>query len=324
MKATTCGVILAMLTVFSAAVQSAAYPEKPIKMIVGFAHGGPTDGVARYLAPKLAKSLGQQVVVENKPGASGILAAVFIKEAAPDGYVLNFVSGGTIAVAPVYNESVPFDVFKDFTMIGGIAAYPNVVVVPPSSPFKTLADLINTARKKPGTVTFASAGVGSSNHLATEQFAAATGIKLSHVPYKGDSPMMSDLYSGRVDVAFINLLSTKPGIKDGRLRALALSTPSPSPLAPGVPTVAQEANIPGYYAETWNGMMAPAGLSLTIRNRLNAELNKILGSDDTKAWLFNMGQRPFITTPEEFTNHVKSETARWRSLVDAGVIQKGN
>ena len=300
----------------------AAYPEKPITLVIGFTSGGPTDAVGRYLARKLEAELGQPVVVENRTGANGVVALQVVKRAPADGYTLMLGSSGTLAIEPVYKQKVDYDVLRDFTPISLVATYPYLLVVPASSPFKTVDELIAGARSRPDTLTFASAGSGAVNHLAGEWFKSALKLQITHIPYKGDSVAIADLVTGRVDMAFLSIVAANPQIQNGKMRALAVASAEPTNAAPGMVTVAKAAGIPGFEAAPWNGVLAPAGLPAEITNKLNTAIRRVMDTDDAKAVLLNLGLYPLSSTPEAFAQHIRTQTERWRQVIESAQIPK--
>ncbi|QKH38836.1 tripartite tricarboxylate transporter substrate binding protein [Achromobacter pestifer] len=301
---------------------AAGYPAKPVTLVIGFTAGGPTDAVGRYLARKLETELGQTVVVENRAGANGVVAVQSVKRAAADGYTLMLGSSGTLSIEPVYKQKVDYQVLKDFQPVALVASYPYLLVVPSSSSFNTVQELIAGARQKPGTLTFASAGSGAVNHLAGEWFKSASKVDITHVPYKGDSAAIADLVAGRVDMAFLSAIAAMPQVQAGKLRALAIASAEPSPVAPGVPTVAQAAGIPGFTAEPWNGVLAPAGLPPDVTLRLNAAVNKIMGTAETRDALLKLGQFPMTGSADDFAQHIRTQTERWAQVIQDGNIAK--
>ncbi len=308
----------------SASVSAANFPEKHITLVIGFTAGGPTDMVGRYVAAQLEKELGQTVIVENRTGANGVVAVQMVKRKPPDGYTLMLGSSGTLSIEPVYKKRVDYDVLKDFTPVGLIANYPYLLVVPQNSPFKNVTELIESARRKPNSLSFASAGSGAVNHLAGEWFKSGTQTQIVHVPYKGDSAAVVDLIAGRIEMAFLSVIAAAPQIKAGKLRALGIAAAQPLSVAEGVPTIAQEANIKGFSAEPWNGILAPAGLPAEITSKLNAAINKIMSTEEAKAKLLSMGQYPLTGSPEDFTNHIKTQTAHWSQVIEAAQIEKAD
>ncbi|WP_447919804.1 Bug family tripartite tricarboxylate transporter substrate binding protein [Achromobacter aegrifaciens] len=303
---------------------AAEYPSKPVTLVIGFTAGGPTDAVGRYLARKLEAELGQTVVVENRAGANGVVAVQSVKRAAADGYTLMLGSSGTLSIEPVYKQKVDYQVLKDFQPVALVASYPYLLVVPSASPFKTVQELIAGARQKPGTLTFASAGSGAVNHLAGEWFKSASKVDITHVPYKGDSAAIADLVAGRVDMAFLSAIAAMPQVQAGKMRALAIASAEPSPVAPGIPTVAQAAGIPGFTAEPWNGILAPAGLSPEVTLRLNAAVNKVMGTAESREALLKLGQFPMTGSTDDFARHIRTQTDRWAQVIQDGNIAKAD
>ena len=289
------------------------YPNKPIRLIVGFSTGGSADTVGRALAEGLSTRLGQPVVVENKAGANGNIAAELVARAAPDGYTLYFPSIGHAVNASLY-KNLPFDSIKDFTAIGSVFSAPNMLVVPMNSPYKSVAEIIAAAKANPDKLTFASSGSGTSVHLSAVLFEKMAKIEMIHIPYKGTGSAMPDVISGQVDMSFPNLPSAVPQVKAGNLRGLAITTAKRSAAAPDMPTMA-ESGVPGYEMATWYGLVAPANLPKDIRNRLNKELQSILADPKFKDKLIMQGADPMPGTPEQFAAFIKSETEKWRKLI---------
>lgn len=309
---------LAVIAVFGLSAANAAepavtYPTKPIRLIVGFSPGGAADTVGRALAEGLSTRLGQPVVVENKPGANGNIAAEFVARAPGDGYVLYFPSIGHAVNVSLY-KNLPYDSVKDFTAIGSVFSAPNILVVPMSSPYKTVGELIAAGKANPGKLTFASSGSGTSVHLSAVLFEKMAKIDMVHIPYKGTGSAMPDVISGQVDMSFPNLPSGWPQVKAGNLRALGVTTAKRSAAAPTVPTIA-ESGLPGYDMATWYGLVAPANLPVSIRNQLNKELQSILADPKFKDKLIAQGADPMPGTPEQFAQFIKSETEKWRKLI---------
>jgi len=315
---------LPALAAISLNAAAADYPVKPVTLVIGFTAGGPTDAVGRYLARKLEAELGQTVVVENRAGANGVVAVQSVKRAAADGYTLMLGSSGTLSIEPVYKQKVDYQVLQDFQPVALVASYPYLLVVPAGSPFNSVQELIAGARKTPGALTFASAGSGAVNHLAGEWFKSATKVDITHVPYKGDSAAIADLVAGRVDMAFLSAIAAMPQVQAGKLRALAIASAQPSSVAPGIPTVAQAADIPGFTAEPWNGVLAPAGLPPAVTQRLNAAINKIMETDESKDALLKLGQFPMTGSADDFARHIRSQTERWAQVIQAGNIAKAD
>lgn len=289
------------------------YPIKPIHLIVGFSPGGSADTVGRALAEGLSTRLGQPVVVENKAGANGNIAAEYVARSAPDGYVLYFPSIGHAVNASLY-KNLPYDPVKDFTAIGTVFSAPNILIVPASSPYKSVNELIAAAKANPGKLTFASSGSGTSVHLSAVLFEKMAKIDMIHVPYKGTGSAMPDVISGQVDMSFPNLPSGLPHVKSGSLRALGVTTAKRSAAAPNIPTIA-ESGLPGYDMATWYGLVAPANLPPKVRNRINKELQDVLADPKFKDKLIAQGADPMPGTPEQFTAFIQSEIERWRKLI---------
>jgi tripartite-type tricarboxylate transporter receptor subunit TctC len=288
-----------------------AWPTRqPIKFVIPYPPGGASDVTARILGVKLSESLGQAVVIENRPGANGIIALESVAKAAPDGYTILMANLGPNAINPVVYNKLPYDAIKDFAPITLTSVVPQIVVVAPALPIKSVQDLIAYAKANPGKLTFASAGNGASNHLSGELFNAMAGIKMVHVPYKGDAPGMTDVMSGAVGVAFPTAVAAMPHVKSGRLRAIAVTSAKRIASLPDVPTVA-EAGLAGYEAVSWGGVMAPAGTPPEIINRFNVEINRILKLPDVAEKLSSLGAEIVGTTPDEFATYLKAEIAKW-------------
>ena len=292
---------------------TSSYPTKPIHLIVGFSPGGSADTVGRALAEGLSNRLGQPVVVENKAGANGNIAAELVARSKPDGYTLYFPSIGHAVNASLY-KNLPYDPIKDFTAIGSVFSAPNMLVVPVNSPYKSVAEVIAAAKANPGRLTFASSGSGTSVHLSAVLFEKMAKIDMIHVPYKGTGSAMPDVISGQVDMSFPNLPSAVPQVKAGNLRGLGITSAKRSAAAPDVPTIA-ESGLPGYDMATWYGLVAPANLPVGIRNRLNKELQSILADPKFKDKLIAQGADPMPGSPEQFSTFIKNEMEKWRKLI---------
>jgi len=290
--------------------QAQAWPTRqPIKFIVVYPPGGASDVTARIIGAKLSESLAQSVVIENKPGANGIIALDYVAKSAPDGYTILMANLGPNAINPVVYNKLPYDAIKDFAPITLTTIVPQIIVVTPALPVNSAQDLIAYTKANPGKVTFASAGNGASNHLSGELFNSMAGIKMMHVPYKGDAPSMVDVISGTVNVALPTAVAVMPHIKSGRLRGIAVTSPKRLPSLPDVPTVAEL--LPGFEAVSWGGVMAPAGTPPNIIARLNAEINRILKMPDVAEKLQALGAEIVGSTPDEFAAYVKSEIEKW-------------
>ena len=313
------GMLAAPLLCMAALGASAqGYPGKPIKMIVPFPPAGSTDLSARAVAGKLQERLGQPVVIENKPGAGGNIGGEQAAKAPADGYTLFVGTVGTNAINASLYSKMPFDHQKDFAPVILLSKTPNVLVVNPSLPVNSVADLIKLAKAKPGELTFASSGVGTSIHMSGELFKSMAGLQMTHVPYKGSGPMLIDLISGQVHMAFDNLSAAIQHIKGGKLKALATTGSTRSPTLPDLPTV-QEAGLAGYDSTSWNAIFVPAGTPREIVDRLNRELNAILSSAETRKFFADQGAESGGGTPEQLAALVRSETAKWSKVVkDSG------
>jgi tripartite-type tricarboxylate transporter receptor subunit TctC len=295
------------------------YPSKPVRLIVAFPPGGANDIIARSVAQRLSERLGQQMVVENRPGASGALGAEVAAKSPPDGYTL-FVAAINHVVLPSIVTKVPYDIERDFTPVVLLATVPIVVTVHPSLPAKSIPDLIALAKAKPGALNYASSGNGGGTHLAGELFKMQAGVNLTHVPYKGSGPAMTDLIGGQVQLMFADLPSATSQIRGGKLRALAVGSPHASALVPDLPTVSAS-GLPGYEAYTWVGIMAPAGTPRDVVMRLNTEAVAALGRQDLKDALAAQGAEAAPGTPEQFGAHVKSEMLKWALVVKTAGIK---
>ncbi|MCC2595839.1 tripartite tricarboxylate transporter substrate binding protein [Pusillimonas sp. MFBS29] len=302
----------------SSFAHAAGYPDKPVTVYIGFSAGGPTDTVGRLLADKLSQKLGQTFVVENKVGASGVVAANLVQKAKPDGYTLMLGSSSTLSIIPHVQKNIQYDAINDFTPVALVASYPYYLAVPADSPFKTLDDLIAYGRDKNNELSYASAGTGAVNHLAGEWLKEETGIKALHVPYKGDSAAMPDLIAGRVDYALLAGIVALPQVEAGKLRVLASASSSPDKGAPNIEIIGQK-TAPGFDAEPWNGLMGPAGMPEDVVSTLNTAVNEVLSDPEVKARLLTLDQYPFTSTPAQFKQHIKDQSSRW-----AGIIKSAN
>ena len=290
-----------------------AWPSKPVRLLLPFPPGGPTDILGRIVSDRLSAALGQPVVVENRGGAGGNVGAEAAAKSAPDGYTILLVSN-PIAISPSLYTRLNYDPQKDFAPVGLLATVPNVMVTHPSVPAHTLQEFIALAKSKPGGMNFGSGGAGTSNHAAGELFNIVAGVKLVHVPYKGVNLAMNDVLAGQIQLVVIGVPAAGPHIKAGRLRALAVIAPQRLPALPDVPTVA-EAGLPNFEVTTWYGVLAPAGTPKAIVGRLNAELVRIMHSPELKDRLAAMATEPATGTPEEFAEFIKRETAKWGEVV---------
>jgi tripartite-type tricarboxylate transporter receptor subunit TctC len=289
------------------------YPNKPIRFIVGFPPGGATEFIARLVGQKLTQSMGQQVIVDNRPGAAGNLGIELAARAAPDGYTLLLVAPN-ITISPSLYKKLAYDPVRDFAPVARVAAVPMVIVTPGNLPAPTLKDFIALAKAKPGALNYASSGVGTSLHLAAELFKLQAGVNLVHVAYKGSSLAMNDVISGQVHTLFIGIPAPAPHIKTGRLRGLAVIAPQRSATLPDVPTAA-EAGMPNLEVTTWYGIFAPAGTPRAIVTKLNDEINQAMQAADVKEKLAAQSTDAIVGTPEAFGAYVKNEIAKWSDVV---------
>ncbi len=288
------------------------WPARPITIVVPFAAGGTTDIVARIVSQPLSARLGQSVIVENLGGAGGTLGANQAAKATPDGYTI-FMATIAHTMAPGIYKTLPYDFEQDFEPITVIAYVPNIVIVHPSMPAKTIGELLAYIRANPGKVNYGSAGIGSTEHMSGELLSAMANLKMVHVPYKGGAPMMADLIAGHIEMAVETSGSASPHIKAGGVRALAVSTAKRSPLFPDLPTLA-EAGLTGYDVTTWYGLLVPKGTPAAVRERLYKELSEILKPPEIATRLSDIGANPGGETPAEFAAFIKSETAKWIKL----------
>lgn len=302
----------------TAAAQS--YPTKPVKLIVPFPPGGNTDIVGRLIADKLSTSLGQQVYVENRGGAGGTIGAEAAAKSPNDGYTLFFSTTGTLASAPSMQPNLRYDPVKDFAPIATLANAPVVVLVRDDLPAKTLAELIQLAKAKPGTLKFGSAGTGHFVHIAGEMFKSAAHVDILHVPYKGVSQALVDMLGGRIDVMFDAPAQYEPHLRTGKVRALAVAAPKRLSRLPDVPTTA-EAGLPGYVLASWFGLAAPAGTAAEIVNRINADVQKALAAPDVVETMAKLGLEPGGGTPRQYSEMIVDDLARWRAAVRAAGIK---
>ncbi|HEY0822178.1 MAG TPA: tripartite tricarboxylate transporter substrate binding protein [Ramlibacter sp.] len=313
------GIVLALAGAAAHAQSAAAaYPNRPVKLVVPFAPGGFTDVVARILGNKLSQSLGQQFVVENKPGAGSTIGTDLVAKAPPDGYTLLMVSS-THVISPWLYRNLPYDPVKSFTAVGKLVDSPYVLLVHPKVQAKNVQEFIALAKSAPEKVHYASSGNGSAQHLMGGLFAAMTGAPLKHVPYKGSSGAANDLVAGIVESSFAGVPNALAQVPQGRLKALAVTTAKRAPQLPDVPTL-QEAGVAGYDASVWLALLAPAGTPPEIVQKLNAEVGKLMASPETKKALFDAGVEPSPSTPQEMGAFLTVELERWGKVVkDAGV-----
>jgi tripartite-type tricarboxylate transporter receptor subunit TctC len=308
------GMLLLATLAHPAAAQS--YPSKPIRMVVPFAAGGPADIQARWLGAQLSAVLGQQVVIDNRGGAGGIIGTQAVTSASADGYTLLFSSVGAVAIAPYIAEKVPYDSKKDLVPVIRVATAPTVLVTAAGGRHASLASLVNYAKANPGKVSFASAGPATTTHLGSELLKRDAGINMVHVPYKGASPALTDVMAGSVDVMFADAPVVLPFVKSGRLRALAIGTPSRVSALADVPTTA-EGGYKSTLVSTWYGVLAPAKTPPEVLSKLNSAINAVLGKQDAKAFFAQQGVQIDGGSGEEFGSFITAESARWTALAKA-------
>ncbi len=290
------------------------YPDKPIRFIAGYPPGSASDTLARILGQKLTEVWGQQVVVDNRPGAAGNIAAEVTAKASPDGYTILLVATNHAIVSSLYRK-LPFDPIKDFTPVGLVSTAPTILVVHPSLPVKSVSELIKLAKAKPGQLSYGSSGSGATPHLNMELFKSITGVNIVHIPYKGIPPALTDLLGGQIQMMFSTMAPAMPLVKSGRLRALAVSSLKRSPAAPDVPAMSE--TIPGFEAESWQGVLAPAGTPASIVGKLNATIVKIVQMPDVHQRMVDLGYNPVGSSPNEFAAFIKSEMVKWAKVVKA-------
>lgn len=292
------------------------YPSKPIRFVLGFAPGGASDIVARIVGARLSEALGQPVVIDNRPAASGSAAAGMIARAPADGYSMLLAATSTMAVNPSMYKNLPYDSLKDFTYVANFVSMPNLLVVHPNVAARSVLDVIGLAKAEGGKLAYASAGIGSANHFTAEMFSYMAKIKMTHVPYKGGGPALIDVTGGQVPVMFATIVSGVPYVKVGRLRPLGVTSAERSPSMPSVPTIA-EAGVPGYESTIWYGAVMPAGVPKPILLRLSREIDKLLDAQDVKDRFNVLGANVFFMTPERFAEYVRAEINKWSVVVKA-------
>ena len=298
----------------SAALAQDDYPTKPVKIIVPFAAGGSTDVVARILADKLALELKQPFVVENRAGAGGNIGADAVAKAAADGYTLLMGATGVLAINHHLYKNMSYDAAKDFAPVSYTSLITNILVVPPELPVRSVQDLIALAKSKPGQLSFASSGAGSSTHLSGELFKALAGVNILHVPYRGSSQALTDVVAGQVSMLFDNAPSSIGFVQQGKLRALGVTSSKRLPNLPEVPTI-DEAGVKGYESLSWSGIVAPAGTPAAVVNKLNAAIERVLKTDEVRQRLAGLGVEPVGGPPSAFASHIRKESEKWGKLI---------
>ena len=297
-----------------------AYPAKPVRMLVGMVPGGLSDTSARIVAPKLAEFLGQQIIVENRPGANGLIAGDLTAKSAPDGYTI-FMSQPGLTTNPLLYEKYPLDPLKDFTAVSLVAVIPNIFVVHPTVPVKTMKEMLALARTRPDTLTQASSGTGSPGHLAGALLQQMTNTRFIHVPYKGSGAALIDLLGGHVDLSFPTISASQPHIKSGRLRALGITSVKRSSLLPELPTIA-EAGVPGFEIVGWYGIVGATGMPKDVVARLNTEIVRLLKTPEVRERLLREGAEPVGSSPEEFAAYLAADQSKWAKVIKAANIPR--
>ncbi|QET04598.1 MULTISPECIES: tripartite tricarboxylate transporter substrate binding protein [Cupriavidus] len=298
---------------------SAAYPDRPIRLVVPYPAGGAADTVARIIAAPLGIKLGQTIVVDNRPGASGVIGAGAVAKAAPDGYTL-LLDATAHSVNPSLQPKLPYDTAKDFAPISLVVLVPNLLVVPPNSPFNSPKDIVAQAKATPGKLTYASAGSGTAQHLAAELFRQQSGLNMLHVPYKGGAPALSDLMGGQVDMMFSNMAASYPLVSGKKLKVLATTGTKRSAALPDIPTIA-ESGLPGYQVYEWNGLFAPAGTSAKIIETINKATIEVMSQPAVKERLAAIGAEGSANKPDEFRAFLEAEQAKWAKVIKQGNIR---
>lgn len=317
LHAAACGALLSMAAGIATAEE---YPVRPVRIIVGFPPGGATDLVARILAPKLSEALKQQVIVDNRAGANGTIGAGLAASATPDGHSLHLGTLGALVISPTITK-VPYDPMKDFATISMAVQLQNMFLVHPTLAAKSITELIALAKQKPGALNYASSGLGSPGHLAGELFKTMAKVEMTHIPYKGGGPALADLLGGQLPV-FVAVISTGvPPVKAGRAVALAVTGAKRSSALPDIPTVAETAALKGYEASNWYGMMAPAGIPKPVLDRLNKELVAVLNNNSIRDQLAAQGIESTPSSPEEFTNYIRTESVKWSKVIRAANLK---
>jgi tripartite-type tricarboxylate transporter receptor subunit TctC len=295
------------------------YPVKPLRIVVHFPPGGPTDLVARTIGAKLTEAWGQQVIIENRPGAGGVIGVEAVVRAAPDGYTLLFATGGSMSIAPAIGIKAPYNVFTDLAPISLLVINPQILVLHPSLPANSVRDLVKLGKSRPGQINYASVGPGSPNHLGVELLKFMTGIDLVHIPYKGTAPAITDVLAGHVSLMFNSMPSVLPHVRSGRLKGIAVSSAKRSPAAPDIPAIAE--TVPGFDYVTWYGLFAQAAAPKDIIAKLNAEVVRIMQDKEVAQRLVREGAQPAPGTPEQLAKYMRAEYEQWKKTIAAAKLK---
>jgi tripartite-type tricarboxylate transporter receptor subunit TctC len=315
MKKLFAPLLLAIAAGLAAPVHAQGYPNKPIRLVVPFPAGGATDIFARAVSQKLGERIGQALIVDNKPGAGGAIGSDIVAKAPADGYTLLLATSSTHSIGPSFGTRLPYDAVADFTPIAHVGNAPSIMLVPNSSPAKTVKEWVDYARKNPGKLNYASSGNGTIVHLTAEAFKAQSGLFLVHIPYRGTALAIPDLASGKVDVLFDSLPSGLPHVKEGRLRALGITSLKRSPLLPDLPPVSD--TVPGFESVTWFGLYGPKGMPADLVAKVNAAANQALHDPDVKDRLARLGIEPAGGTPQQFATMTGQDRAKWKKIIQA-------
>ncbi len=311
---------LAAVWAAASAVHAQSYPTRPIRMVVHFPAGGPTDLVARLLGQKMSETWGQQVIIDNRPGAGGVVGVESVVRSAPDGYTLLFATSGSMSITPAIGTKTPYNVFTDLAPVSLVVINPQILVLHPSVPANNVRELVRLAKGKPGQINYASVGVGSPQHLGGEMLKSTTGIDMVHIPYKGTAPAVTDLLAGQVSLMFNSMPSVLPQVRAGRLKGIAVSTAKRSAAAPDIPSVA-ESGVPGFNYATWYGLFAPAATPKDVVAKLNAETVRIMQDPGVAQRLMSEGAEPAPGTPEELAKYMRAEFEQWKKTIAAAKLK---
>lgn len=310
----------ACLAIFAGAACAQAYPSKPVRLVVPFAPGGGIDTIARIIGQRLGDALGQSIVVENRPGAGGLIGFESILKAPADGHTLAMGTISTLAVIPATQAKPSYDPLRDYAAVTQIALVPYVIASHPSLPVRSLAEMVALAKARPGQISYGSTGYATGTHLTAEYFSRLAAIRLTHVPYKGDGPGLTDLMGGQIQLGFFTTIITPQHVRSGRLRALAVTSAARARELPAVPTVA-ESGFPGFQSSSWQGIAVRAGTPAGIVRRLNEEIVRILTQPEVRAALENQGNTVVASTPEQFEKFIATEIAKWKRVIEEAKIR---